>query len=264
MSKFKNHIRDNFTIVQNEIINDKDLTLEAKGLYLYFASKPTGWDFSLNGILSQNKLSRTKLIRIIKELEKSGWLKKTKRREGKKVLSNLYELMEKKQPQTSKTPSESNFETHKMRLTKCNSQNDTTSNTISSKKEKEILSQEEKVTSEEVTRERDFKKSFEEEQEQKKPTLLELKNILVSRAERGEKISFKNVGNGYAKETEFIIKNKLLYNTVSDKFVDKEEAIAIWNRIYQTYIQNNQNEQGRSHERDINNTLDNLAGKKRI
>ena len=67
---FINHTKQEFTIIENEIIDEKDLSLEAKGLFLYFASKPDDWKFSLEEILSENKISRKKLLRIIKELEK--------------------------------------------------------------------------------------------------------------------------------------------------------------------------------------------------
>jgi hypothetical protein len=44
MSKLKKYVR-NYTQVPNDIINDKRLSLKAKGLYLFLVSKPDNWDF---------------------------------------------------------------------------------------------------------------------------------------------------------------------------------------------------------------------------
>ena len=115
---------DNFTRVPNTVINDTQLSLKALGLFTYMASKPDNWQFSLNGMCSQLSESRPTILRILEELNIMGYLQKTKTREGKYNGVNTYKLFE-----TSQTPSESRNVTHKMLLTKCDSQNFTTSNT---------------------------------------------------------------------------------------------------------------------------------------
>jgi Helix-turn-helix domain len=72
--EFINNTQQGFTIVINKIINYELLSLKAKGLYLFIASKPTGWNFSLGGIASQNKESRDAIRTGIQELEKYGLL----------------------------------------------------------------------------------------------------------------------------------------------------------------------------------------------
>ena len=54
----QNNLKDNFTIVANEIINNKDISLKAKGLYVFMMSKPTSWKFSFNGLKYQLKRAK--------------------------------------------------------------------------------------------------------------------------------------------------------------------------------------------------------------
>jgi hypothetical protein len=195
---------NNFTQVPNHIINDKNVSPEAKGVYLYLSSKPDGWEFSLNGILSQNKMGREKLIRIISELEKFCYLKKYKRRLNGKQLPNEYELFD--VPYSS---TESEKPTRENRLGKTDSGNRTTSNTNISKKEKSntISTYEERVSF------NSFKENF-------------IKNNMSK--------LFTTDGIGWLAETEFTINSDgLIFNTVSQKILNKEDAFKIWKYLFE-------------------------------
>lgn len=73
MAIFKRFKHD-FTQVPNKIINNKDLSLKAKGLWLYIASKPEEWDYSVKGTSSQSKDGIDSVTSGTKELEKMGYL----------------------------------------------------------------------------------------------------------------------------------------------------------------------------------------------
>jgi hypothetical protein len=75
--EFINNTQQGFTIVINKIINYELLSLKAKGLYLFIASKPSGWNFSIPGIASQNKESKDAIRTGLKELEIYGLLVRT-------------------------------------------------------------------------------------------------------------------------------------------------------------------------------------------
>jgi hypothetical protein len=128
----------------NSILNDSSLSLQAKGLVLYILSKPKDWQFSLNGMASQLKESKSRILRIIDELCELGYMIKYKTRNGKVQGVNRYELSD-----TPYFPSESQNESLKMRVSKCESQNGTTSNIITSNI---ITSKKEKEEEEEVTK----------------------------------------------------------------------------------------------------------------
>lgn len=124
MNRLSKSFKCKFTQIPNEIINDVSVSLKAKGLYLYFASKPDNWDFSLVGMTKQLKESKTAILNIIDELCKFGYMTKTKTRNGNFQGYNYYQLHE-----TPYFPPESSFESHKMRVTLSESQKTTTSNT---------------------------------------------------------------------------------------------------------------------------------------
>ena len=64
----KNRLKNNFTIVDNSVLNSLDLSLGAKGLYAFLNSKPDGWDFSYRGLSSQLKETERVLAKFVKEL----------------------------------------------------------------------------------------------------------------------------------------------------------------------------------------------------
>lgn len=73
MSRLKKHVR-NYTQVANDIINDKRLSLKAKGLYLFLVSKPENWEFSARLIATQNNDQKASINSALHELEDFGLL----------------------------------------------------------------------------------------------------------------------------------------------------------------------------------------------
>ena len=63
-----------FGIVPNNLLNNTDISLKAKGLFAYLQSKPSGWDFTLKGIVSQVKENIDAVRAGVKELELAGYL----------------------------------------------------------------------------------------------------------------------------------------------------------------------------------------------
>lgn len=71
--------------VANTIINDKTLSYNAKGVYLYILSKPDQWDFSHKRIANDSITSEYSVRKAVKELEESNLLKRTKLKNGRVV-----------------------------------------------------------------------------------------------------------------------------------------------------------------------------------
>lgn len=74
MGKLKQHKKNGFTIIDNTIIRNKDISLKAKGMMLVLSSLPNGWNFTENGLTSILKESRDSVRTTLKELEKHGYL----------------------------------------------------------------------------------------------------------------------------------------------------------------------------------------------
>jgi len=78
-------IKNKYGVTPNNLLNDKDLSLRAKGLYGFLQSKPDNWKFSIGRIAIQTKEGKSAIRKAIEELEKLGLLsrKPLKDKEGK-------------------------------------------------------------------------------------------------------------------------------------------------------------------------------------
>jgi hypothetical protein len=75
MNLLNKAIKDHFTIVYNSVAQDQNLTIEAKGLYLFMASQPTDWVFHKDWIRKNHpKLGRDKLNKVMNDLIENGYL----------------------------------------------------------------------------------------------------------------------------------------------------------------------------------------------
>lgn len=85
----------NFTQVSNIVLNDKRLSLKAKGLYAYLFSKPDNWVFLVDVILSDIKEGRDAFYSALKELIKNGYIiKYRERKENGKLGGVIYEFVD--------------------------------------------------------------------------------------------------------------------------------------------------------------------------
>lgn len=69
-----NRLQDNYTVVMNKVLNDKNMSLKAKGLYAFLCSKPSEWNFSYDGLTHQLKEGEKSIRSGIKELVEHGLL----------------------------------------------------------------------------------------------------------------------------------------------------------------------------------------------
>lgn len=87
MNNFRNTIKDNFTTIPNEFVNDTSLSWKAKGIFLYLASRPDDWVFSMDHIRQQATDQMGALQTGIKELEKAGYLRRQRKFNGEGKIS---------------------------------------------------------------------------------------------------------------------------------------------------------------------------------
>ena len=65
-------LQKNFTIADNRIMQNSQLSFEARGLYFYMASLPNGWEFSEARLAKNGGIGIDKCKRILKELFEIG------------------------------------------------------------------------------------------------------------------------------------------------------------------------------------------------
>lgn len=69
----------NYTVMNNEHLKDKRLSLKAKGLLSVMLSLPDTWDYSINGLVAICKESETAVKSTLNELKSYGYLVVTKK-----------------------------------------------------------------------------------------------------------------------------------------------------------------------------------------
>ncbi len=69
-------IVNNYGIAPNELLNCKELSLKAKGLFTYLQSKPEGWRFDAVRIARESKDEKASVRTGLRELEEAGYLKR--------------------------------------------------------------------------------------------------------------------------------------------------------------------------------------------
>ena len=74
----KNAIKDNFTVVTNQVINDVNLSWSAKGVMCYLLSKPTDWQFFVGDIVKHAQCTEYQVQKLLTELEVNGYLRRYK------------------------------------------------------------------------------------------------------------------------------------------------------------------------------------------
>ena len=89
-----------YTVMSNYHLNDKSLTLKAKGLLSQMLSLPDTWDFTLRGLAHINKESIDAIRTAVLELEQNGYTTRQQGRDaGGKLTTIEYTIYE--QPQQS-------------------------------------------------------------------------------------------------------------------------------------------------------------------
>jgi DNA-binding MarR family transcriptional regulator len=107
MNKLNNKIKDNFTIIPNEIIRNKSLSDRARFIFCYMASMPDDWKFYQSAMAKELGYTKDTLRKYIEELLETGYLNREQRRETGKFDSYDYTL--------NFTPSGKNTDTVKNR-----------------------------------------------------------------------------------------------------------------------------------------------------
>lgn len=81
MAILRKQKRDHYTVIDNAVLNDKSLSLKAKGMLCMMLSFPDGWNFSINGLAGYTSDGITVVRTAIKELEDSNYLKRNQIRD---------------------------------------------------------------------------------------------------------------------------------------------------------------------------------------
>lgn len=78
MSNIKRVKKGNFTAIDNVLVKDNRMSWKARGIFLYLWSMPDDWDFYVDEVAKHSKDGISALQSGLSELEKFGYLKRTR------------------------------------------------------------------------------------------------------------------------------------------------------------------------------------------
>ena len=74
MSVFKIEKNENYTVMSNYHLRDRNLSYKAKCLLSFMLSLPEDWDYSINGLVAVSKEEVKAIKNILQELQRCGYL----------------------------------------------------------------------------------------------------------------------------------------------------------------------------------------------
>ena len=83
----------NYTMMSNQHLKEKRLTLKAKGLMSVMLSLPENWDYTLRGLSAISKEGVDAISEAVKELERSGYVIRNRKRDERGRLSGTEYLI---------------------------------------------------------------------------------------------------------------------------------------------------------------------------
>ena len=100
MAVFRVNKNKDYTTMSNHHLKDKKLSMKAKGLLSVMLSLPDSWDYSIEGLVSISKESKTSIRSTLDELKENDYLVITKKypnetQDGR--ISYIYDIFEERQ-----------------------------------------------------------------------------------------------------------------------------------------------------------------------
>lgn len=96
MAILRKQRRDHYTVIDNAILEDKELSLKAKGMLCLMLSLPDYWDFTVGGLTKKSKDGKTSVMAALNELEDAGYFRRIQIKENGKYAGIEYIVSETK------------------------------------------------------------------------------------------------------------------------------------------------------------------------
>lgn len=105
MSVYRRHKRTDFSVIDNHVFKDKELTLKAKGLLATILSLPEDWKYSIEGLASLCADGTTSVTSALNELISRGYIIRTRSNdESGRFNGYIYDIYEEPQEPCSENP----------------------------------------------------------------------------------------------------------------------------------------------------------------
>ena len=105
MSVYRRHKRTDYSVIDNHVFKDKELTLKAKGLLATILSLPDDWKYSIDGLAGLSADGVTSVTNAINELISKGYITRTKSTDNSGRFNGyVYDIYEQPQKPYSENP----------------------------------------------------------------------------------------------------------------------------------------------------------------
>ena len=94
MAVLRKEKKGNYTVVDNAIFKDKELSMKSIGLLCIMLALPDNWNYSIAGLVSIVSDGESAVRSALKELEEAGYFRREQMREGGKILKTEYIISE--------------------------------------------------------------------------------------------------------------------------------------------------------------------------
>ena len=95
----RSSLKDNFSVLPNELINDDRLSTDHLGLLVYLLSKPNDWQVRVKQLQNRFDMGRDKTRRILATLEQYGYISRDIVRAEGKFSETRYIVMDSPEPE---------------------------------------------------------------------------------------------------------------------------------------------------------------------
>ena len=96
MAILRKQRRDRYTVIDNSILEDKELSLKAKGMLCLMLSLPDYWDFTISGLTKRSRDGKSSVMATLNELEDAGYFRRIQIKENGKYAGIEYIVSETK------------------------------------------------------------------------------------------------------------------------------------------------------------------------
>lgn len=94
MAVLRKEKREHYTVIDNAIFCNYDLSLKAKGLLCQMLSLPDGWEFSVEGLSKLSTDGKSAITSALNELEEAGYFYREQARVNGKMAGAVYVISE--------------------------------------------------------------------------------------------------------------------------------------------------------------------------
>lgn len=120
MAILRKHKRDRYTVIDNAVFDDANLSIKAKGMLCQMLSLPDDWDFTILGLTRKFRDGKASVMAALNELEDAGYFRRIQIKDGSKFAGIEYVVSE---TRMSDSPYAENWNSENWNSEKRNQQN---------------------------------------------------------------------------------------------------------------------------------------------